>query len=169
VTNSNLWVDIHYEQKEKMIMDMNTIPNTEPIEQMLQRLGASAVFGEPTTQNGVVVVPVAQAEFGFGYGGGYGRSGEATANEPPAAGEGGSGAGSGGGAGGRSTPRGFIHISADEVKFQPITDETRIPIAGIIMVAWIVFWVMATIRTIAKAVAKTQQMKWKLAKEESAK
>lgn len=146
-------------------MDMNTIANTEPIEQMLQRLGASTIFGEPTTQNGVVVIPVAEVTLGFGYGGGYGQGGQATAADPATTGEGGTGAGSGGGAGSRSTPRGFIQLSADEVKFQPITDETRIPLAGIFMVAWIVFWVMMTIRTIAKAVAKTQQMKWKTAKE----
>lgn len=144
-------------------MEMNTIPHTEPIRQMVERLGASAVFGEPTNQNGVIVIPVAQVQMGFGYGGGYGRGPEANpANE--AASEAGSGGGTGGGAGGRTIPRGFIQITADEVKFQPITDETRIPIAGILMVAWIVFWVMATVRTIAKAVAKTQQLKAKVGK-----
>lgn len=150
-------------------MEMNTIPHTEPIRQMIERLGAAAVFGEPTTQNGAVVIPVAQVQFGFGYGGGYGHGPESSTTEAGAAGEAGSGGGTGGGAGGRSTPRGFIHIGADEVKFQPITDETRIPIAGILMIAWIVFWVMATVRTIAKAVAKTQQMKIKVAKEEGGK
>jgi uncharacterized spore protein YtfJ len=148
--------------KEPIMIDMNTMPNTEPIHQMLQRLGAQTVFGEPTTQNGVVVIPVAEVTMGFGYGGGYGPGGQATTGAPTATGEGGAGAGSGGGAGGRSTPRGFIHISAEGVKFQPITDETRISLAGIIMVAWIVFWVMATVRAIAKAVAKTQQMKWQV-------
>lgn len=144
-------------------MTTNTIPHTEPIQQMIERLGAAAVFGEPTTQNGVVVIPVAQVQYGFGYGGGYGQG--ADGGQPTAAAsEAGSGGGTGGGAGGRTTPLGFIQISADEVKFQPIADENRIPIAGIIMVAWVVFWVMATIRTIAKAVAKTQQMKAKLAK-----
>lgn len=150
-------------------MDMNTIPHTEPIRQMVERLGASAVFGEPTTQNGVVVIPVAQVQFGFGYGGGYGRGPEGNTADPAQAGEAGSGGGTGGGAGGRTIPRGFIQIGADEVKFQPITDETRIPIAGIVMVAWIVFWVMVTIRTIAKAVAKTQQLKVKLGKAEGGK
>lgn len=144
-------------------MEMNTIPHTEPIRQMVERLGAAAVFGEPTTQNGVVVIPVAQVQMGFGYGGGYGRGPEASpASE--AASEAGSGGGTGGGAGGRTIPRGFIQITGDEVKFQPITDDTRIPIAGILMVAWIVFWVMATVRTIAKAVAKTQQLKAKVSK-----
>ncbi|MEZ4867434.1 MAG: spore germination protein GerW family protein [Caldilineaceae bacterium] len=142
-------------------MDVKTLQNTEPIQEMVQRLGAGSIFGAPTTQNGVVVIPVAQVEFGFGYGGGYGRNGEHSADGTAAANEGeaNEGAGSGGGAGGRSTPRGYIRIVGDEVKFEPITDETRIPIAGIVMVAWIVFWVMATIRVLTKAVAKTQQIK----------
>ena len=149
------------------MMDEKVIANTEPIQQMLQRLGASAVFGEPTTQNGVVIIPVAQTQFGFGYGGGYGRGGKEPLEDVATEGTG-EGAGSGGGAGARSTPRGFIRISADEVKFEPIIDETRIPLAGIVMVAWVVFWVMATIRAVAKAVAKSQQAKWKVVKEESA-
>ena len=154
------------------MMDEKVVSNTEPIQQMLQRLGASAVFGEPTTQNGVVVIPVAQTQFGFGYGGGYGSNGKEHTTEDVTANETGEGAasggGSGGGAGARSTPLGFIRVSSEGVKFEPITDETRIPLAGILMVAWVVFWVMATIRVIAKAVAKSQQAKWKAAKEESA-
>jgi len=148
-------------------MDEKVISNTEPIQRMLQRLGASAVFGEPTTQNGIVIIPVAQTQFGFGYGGGYGRGGKEQIGEDVTADGTGEGAGSGGGAAARSTPRGFIRIAADEVKFEPIIDETRIPLAGILMVAWVVFWVMATIRVIAKAVAKSQQAKWKGTKEET--
>lgn len=148
--------------------DMNTMPNTEPIQQMLQRLGAQSVFGEPTTQNGVVVIPVAEVTLGFGYGSGYGQGGAATTSDPTATGDGGAGGGSGGGAGGRSTPLGFIQISAEEVKFQSITNENTVPLAGILMVAWIVFWVMATVRFVAKAVAKTQQIKWQAKQEHNA-
>jgi hypothetical protein len=36
------------------------------------------------------------------------------------------------------------------VKFEPIMDQTRIALAGILMVAWNVFWVSATIRTALK-------------------
>jgi uncharacterized spore protein YtfJ len=149
-------------------MDEKVIANTEPIQQMLQRVGAAAVFGEPTTQNSVVIIPVAQTQFGFGYGGGYGRGGKEPMAEDVAAEGTGEGGGGGGGAGARSTPRGFIRISADEVKFEPIIDETRIPLAGILMAAWVVFWVMATIRVIAKSVAKARQAKWQAAKHESA-
>lgn len=144
-------------------MDVKTTQNVEPIQQMLHKLGATAVFGEPTTQNGVVVIPVAETTFGFGYGGGYGRASDSQPAKEGVESETGEGGGSGAGAGGRSQPRGFIRITADEVKYDPITDETRIPLAGILMVAWIVFWVMLTVRAIASAVAKTQQVKWKVA------
>lgn len=135
---------------------------TEPIEQMLAKIGVQTVFGEAITEQGSTVIPVAEVTYGFGYGGGYGRSDEAQAQstDPTAKGEGG---GSGGGAGGKAKPCGYIRITADGVTYEPITDETRIPIAGILMVAWVVFWVMLTIRTIANAVAKTRQMKHKQA------
>ncbi|MEZ4733223.1 MAG: spore germination protein GerW family protein [Caldilineaceae bacterium] len=143
-------------------MDTKTTQNIEPIQEMLQKLGATTVFGEPMSENGIVVIPVAEVTFGFGYGSGYGRSSEESTAATQPAPEANEGGGSGAGAGGRSTPRGFIRITPDEVKYDPITDEARIPLAGILMVAWIVFWVMMTIRAIAKAVAKTQQMKWKV-------
>ncbi len=149
-------------------MDTKTTQNTEPIQQLLQSLGTTAVFGEPITQNGTTVIPVAHVAVGFGYGSGYGRGGEMSATTPAETDATGEGGGSGGGGGGRSKPCGFIRITGDDVKYAPIADETRIPLAGIVMVAWVVFWVMATIRVIAKGVAKTQQLKWKLAQAEVA-
>ena len=65
----------------------------------------------------------------------------------------GEGGGGGGGGGGRSTPRGVLRITSQEVYYEPIIDPTRIPLAGILMVAWTVFWVTATIRAIAGVLA----------------
>jgi uncharacterized spore protein YtfJ len=143
-------------------MEQQTGANTAPIEQMLTKLGADAVFGKPTMEGDVTIIPVVQVAYGFGYGSGYGRgpNGEAAGTggaQTPA--QGGEGGGSGGGAGGRATPRGFVRITPQEVKYEPIIDETRVPLAGIMMVAWSVFWVMATIRTIARAVAKRKRAK----------
>jgi uncharacterized spore protein YtfJ len=142
------------------LMEQQATTHTAPIEQMLAKLSAETVFGKPTTEGDVMIIPVAQAEYGFGYGGGYGRSpnGESASDEQgQTATQAAEGGGSGGGAGGRVIPRGYVRISPQEVKFEPITDETRIPLAGILLVAWIVFWVMATIRTIAKAVARRKR------------
>lgn len=146
-------------------MEQKALVDTVPIEQLIHKLGAEAVFGAPRMENGETIIPVAQVEFGFGYGGGYGQSqgdGEeedaaSAAAAPPQAGQEAPQAaeegGGGGGAGGRVTPRGYIRISSEGVKYEPITDETRIPLAGILMGAWTIFWVAMTIRTITKAVA----------------
>jgi uncharacterized spore protein YtfJ len=141
-------------------MEQQTMPGTAPIEQMLAKLGVDAVFGKPTVEGEVTIIPVAQVEMGFGYGSGYGRSSEpegsnsATGNESP---EGNEGGGGGGGGGGRAIPRGYVRITPQEVKFQPIIDETRIPLAGILMVAWTVFWVTATVRSVAKSIARRKR------------
>ena len=149
-------------------MDPKAMVDTTPIERMVERLGANSIFGEPTKEHDAVIIPVAQVEYGFGFGGGYGEGGDSEdsdKSEESGEGEGGQeetgstgeGGGGGGGAGGRATPRGYIRITPDEVSYEPIQDENRIPLAGIVMVAWSVFWVMATVRYIAKVVGKTKQ------------
>jgi uncharacterized spore protein YtfJ len=149
-------------------MEQKALVDTVPIEQLIHKLGAEAVFGAPHTEKGETIIPVAQVEFGFGYGSGYGQSQgddededeEATPEAAPeAAQKAGEGGGGGGGAGGRVTPRGYIRISAEGVKYEPIMDETRIPLAGILMGAWTIFWIAMTIRTLVKAVASVQRAK----------
>lgn len=118
----------------------------QPIERMLERLGVDNVFGEPTKEGDVAIIPVAEVGTGFGYGFGWGQSTDETA-------EAGQGGGGGGGAGGRARPVGYIHITPDKVTFQPINDETRIALAGIAMGAWAVFWISKTIRACARTCA----------------
>jgi uncharacterized spore protein YtfJ len=124
-----------------------------PIEEMLQGLNASSVFGEPTREGATTVIPVAEVMYGFGAGGGYGKppAGEAAAvGEAAAEQDTGEGGGSGGGGGGRAKPLGYIRLDADGAHFDPIQDQSRIALAGIAMVAWAIFWVTATIRAFAK-------------------
>jgi uncharacterized spore protein YtfJ len=123
-------------------------PNLEPIEKMVDELGVDAVFGEPIREEGVTVVPVAEVRFAFGYGYGSGRGrGEETEGGPSTA-EAGSGGGSG--AGGRATAKGYVRISADEVRFEPVLDVTRLALAGIALAAWSVFWIGRTMRAVGK-------------------
>lgn len=147
-------------------MESKELVDLTPIEQTVDRLNANAVFGEPTTEHGVVVIPVAQVAFGFGYGGGYGEGqpsdeGVAVADAGEEEGDASraemQGGGGGGGAGGRVTPRGYIRISEEGVTYESIEDEKVIPLAGILMVAWSVFWIATTVRYIAKQAAKTRQ------------
>ena len=123
-------------------------PNLEPIEKMVDGLGVGAVFGEPIREDGMTVVPVAEVRFAFGYGYGSGRGrGEETEGGPSTAEE---GSGGGSGAGGRASAKGYVRISADEVRFEPVLDVTRLALAGIALAAWSVFWISRTMRAVGK-------------------
>lgn len=144
-------------------MNASELVNTASIEQFVERIGVNKVFGAPVQEGGATIIPVAQVEFGFGYGGGYGHASDvdasASENRDDSASEPGEGGGGGGGAGGRSTPRGYIHISAEGVKFTPIVDELRIPLGGLLVGAWSVFWIAMTIRTIARGIVAVRTQK----------
>jgi len=122
-------------------------PNLEPIEKMVDELGVGAVFGEPIREGSVTVVPVAEVRFAFGYGYGSGlRRGEEAGGDPSMD----EGGGGGSGAGGRAAAKGYIRISADDVKFEPVVDITRIALGGIAFAAWSVFWVGRTLRAVGR-------------------
>jgi len=126
---------------------------TQPIEQMLERLGVNAVFGKPTKEGDVTVIPVAEIGVGFGYGHGWGQSpGSVVEGVQETAGPA-VGGGGGGGGGGRARPVGYIRITPESVRFEPILDETRIALAGIVLGAWSVFWISRAIRACARACA----------------
>ena len=119
----------------------------EPVENMMKRLNVNTVFGEPIKEGDQTVIPVASVSYAFGFGAGYGsgQSQPEGEGEPPNVGEGG---GSGAGAMGKAKPQGVLRITPEGVHFEPATDRTIIPLAGIAMVAWIIFWVAATLRAI---------------------
>jgi uncharacterized spore protein YtfJ len=122
-------------------------PNLEPIERMVDGLGVDAVFGEPIREGNVSVVPVAEVRFGFGYG--YG-SGQDLGKEDGGGRSTGEGSGGGSGAAGRASSKGYIRISGDEVRFEPVVDVTRLALAGIAFVAWSVFWISRAMRADGK-------------------
>lgn len=128
-------------------MDEKTFVDIQPIEEMMDRLSARAVFGEPIREGGVTLIPVASVAYGFGYGAGSGRAmpGEGEPEAPPA-----EGSGAGGGGGGMAKPQGFIRIDAEGVRYEPTSDPARIPLAGILMIAWNVFWIAKTVRAFVR-------------------
>jgi uncharacterized spore protein YtfJ len=81
--------------------------------------------------------------FGYGYGSGRGRGEEAEGVPKTEEGSGG-----GIGAGGRASAKGYIRISADEVRFEPVLDVTRLALAGIAFAAWSVFWIGRAMRAV---------------------
>jgi uncharacterized spore protein YtfJ len=126
-------------------MNDETRPNLEPIEKMVDELGVGAVFGEPIREGDVTVVPVAEVRFTFGYGYGSGRGSREEPEGQPRMDEGGGG---GSGAGGRASAKGYIRISAHDVRFEPVLDVTRLALAGIAFAAWSVFWIGRAMRAV---------------------
>jgi uncharacterized spore protein YtfJ len=121
-------------------------------------VGASACFGAPVERDGHTIIPVARVSFGYGMGFGGGSGGKGVPGDfADAQTEGGEGGGGGGGGGGSSTPVAIIDITDNDVKISPITDATRIAITGTLFAAWAVFWLMLTIRTVARETAKTRR------------
>ena len=120
----------------------------ERVERMVDRFNIGAVFGEPTHEGNVTIMPVAEvnAMFGFGYGSGEGPAPAKEGEESVMA----TGGGGGGGGRGSAKPRGVVKITADGVSYEPIVDPLRISLAGIAMVAWAVFWITLTIRSFVK-------------------
>ncbi len=117
------------------------------IEDLPDRVGVQAVFGEPVTAEGRTVIPVASVMYGFGLGFGQGPE-PVTDEKPPVEVKAGSGMGGGSGAAGSSTPRAVVEISADRVRVVPIVDEGRIALAGIFTGIWSIFWIAMTIKAI---------------------
>jgi uncharacterized spore protein YtfJ len=134
-------------------MNEKPAPVTQPIEEMLERLSVNTVFGTPTREGDIIVIPVAEIGVGFGYGHGWGQSPGSVAKGAGEAAGPVEGGGGGGGGGGRARPVGYIRIAPEGVKFEPILDETRIALAGIILGAWSVFWISKAIRACARACA----------------
>jgi uncharacterized spore protein YtfJ len=118
------------------------------VDEMVNRMNTSAVFGEPIQQGDMTLIPVASVTYGFGSGQGWGRGKEedAPADAPP-----GEGAGVGGGGGGRARPLGFIKIDPSGATWEPTMDMTRVSVGGMLLAGWIVFWVMKMIRTVVTA------------------
>jgi uncharacterized spore protein YtfJ len=137
------------------IMDESVDALARPLEQMLERMDASMVFGKPEVRDDVTVIPVAEVMLGLGFGSGPAGA----AATPGATVDGGSdapgavGIGRGGGGGGRVRPVGVLKIAADGVHYEPIVDVSRIALAGIVLAGWIAFWVTFSVRAVARAFA----------------
>lgn len=99
---------------------------TSPIEAMIRQIGIDKVYGSPIRDGDTTVVPVAELRTGFGFGSGSG----------PDAGQ--ESRGEGGGAGLRMTPRGYIEITADGVRYRSIYDLKTFVIGGA-FVGWLVY------------------------------
>lgn len=129
-------------------MDQKIEMSADAIQQMLRQMGTASVFGEAVREGGSTIIPVASVMYGFGTGSGSGPVPNQAAGAPVDAQM--MGSGGGGGGGGRAQPVGYIRIDGEGVRFEPIFNQNVVPVAGIAMVAWTVFWITATIRAFVK-------------------
>lgn len=97
---------------------------TGPVESMIRQIGIDKVYGSPVTQGDTTVIPVADLRTGFGYG-----SGREAARDDE---------GGGGGGGLRLTPRGYIEITSEGVRYRPIYSIGTF-VAGGAFVGWLVY------------------------------
>lgn len=96
---------------------------TGPVKSLIRQIGIDKVYGSPITQGEITVIPVADLRTGFGFGGG--RDVQA-------------GDGAGGGAGLRLTPRGYLEITPEEVRYRPIYDVSTVVLGGAFL-GWLLY------------------------------
>lgn len=126
---------------------METIKSVmERIEKMPEEVNVDAVFGEPRTVEGRVVIPVAQISYAFGAG--AGGSEAESAVESAEEGEEHPGFGGGGGGGAHARPIAYIEVGPEGTQVKSIQDDQKIALAGIFMVAWTVGWLGLVLKTI---------------------
>lgn len=122
------------------------------VDELIRRMNAKAVFGEPVQQGNVTLIPVAGVTYGFGSGQGWGRNpGAKEGAEAAPEGSQGEGAGAGGGGGGMARPLGYVKIDESGAKFEPTMNMTLVSVGGMLLAAWNVFWVAKMITSVTKA------------------
>ncbi|MEU0516863.1 spore germination protein GerW family protein [Streptosporangium sp. NPDC006007] len=107
------------------------------IDQVQDTASVKRVFGEPVTQDGVTVIPVARVAGGGGGGGGK-QEGEHPSE------------GTGGGFGLGVTPAGVFVIKDSHVRWQPVIDVNRIILGGQLVAVVALLTVRAIVRMRAK-------------------
>ena len=100
-----------------------------------EKADVNACFGEPVTIEGRTVIPVAEVAYGFGMGVGYGTTTEEDDPEETSGGVGG-----GGGGGVQARPLAAIEVTPEGVWVEPIIDEQKVALAGILLGGWTIFW-----------------------------
>ena len=99
------------------------------LDDMQKSAGVNTVFGPSLVAGDTTTIPIATVTFGFGLGFGEGHPGS----------------GGGGGGGAVTRPLGVARIASEGVHIEPVMDEQMIAIAGMLLVAWAIFWVARTI------------------------
>lgn len=107
-----------------------------------ERANVNTCFGEPVTVEERTVIPVASVGYGFGLGMCQGSEiGETEeTEETEEADDAAEMAGSGGGGGMGARPLAAIEVTPEGTRVEPIIDEQKVALAGILLGGWTVFW-----------------------------
>lgn len=121
----------------------------ERLDKVPEEVNINAVFGTPETIDGITLIPVAEISYGFGAGVGSGPSheGDEVSADTDAT-EGEAAIGAGGGAGAKARPIAYITVGPEGASVQPIVDEQKIALAGILLGFWAVGWVGLVLKTL---------------------
>jgi uncharacterized spore protein YtfJ len=108
----------------------------DTMEEFLAAADVRVVYGEPIEHDDTVIIPTAEVlcGLGFGVGRGSGTSADQSPDKPSM------GSGSGGGGGGRilSRPVAVVVASPEGVRVEPVIDITKIALAGLTAVGFMV-------------------------------
>jgi uncharacterized spore protein YtfJ len=131
---------------------MTAEKSQDHVDQLFSQLDAlqknakvDAVFGQPMKVDDKTFIPIASVSYSFG--GGFGE-GQRRAQDPEPVG---GGSGAGGGAGVNVRPLAVAEVTPDGLRIEPIVDEQKVVLAGMLTVAWSIFWVArATIKILRR-------------------
>lgn len=120
---------------------------TEDIQRLLDTFAdlrnnanVNACFGEAMTVGGRTIIPMAKVSYGFGMGGEQETSSDVESLETLAHGPYGGGM--------RSSPLGVVEVTEEETRIEPVIDEQKVAVLGMLVGAWSVFWLARVLVTI---------------------
>ncbi len=129
----------------------------ERLDKVPDEVNVNAVFGTPETIAGITLIPVAEIMYGFcaGVGSGpsreYDEDDECCRDEAAAdadTDEGKTAVGAGGGAGAKARPIAYIAVGPEGARVQPIVDEQKVALAGMLLGFWAIGWVGLVLKTL---------------------
>jgi uncharacterized spore protein YtfJ len=121
-------------------MSLNRLFDT--IEETRTTANWRSAFGEPQVAGDVTMIPVARVGYAYGLGFGSGEPQQETdAAASPVM-------GGGGGGGASAKPLGALVITPDQVYFQETEQSSKIALAGMLFVAFLVWQLGKTLRAI---------------------
>lgn len=111
----------------------------ESFADLQKKANVNACFGEPVTVDGRTVIPVASVGYGFGMGMGQGSTGEELEEAAQDTAEK-VGVGGGGGGGMTTRPLAAIEVTREGTRVEPIIDEQKVILVGMVVGGWVLFW-----------------------------